>query len=60
MCAAAVYRDDIYVPRELSLATAAVFRDMRVWQTAEHQHDGLRVDGAAIFRRLHGMVRSEA
>ena len=60
VCAAAVYRDDIYVPRELSLATAAVFRDMRVWQTAEHQHDGLRVDGAAIFRRLHGMVRSEA
>lgn len=57
VCAAAVYRDDIFVPRELSLATAGIFRDMRLWQTSEHQHDGLRVDGAAIFRRLHRMVR---
>lgn len=57
VCAAAVYRDDIFVPRELSLETATHFRDLRVWESSDHQHDGLRTDGAAIFRRLHSMVR---
>lgn len=55
--AAAVYVDDIFVPLEHSLATAAHMRDLRPWITNEHQHDGLRVDGAAIFRRLHQMTR---
>ncbi|AJE33799.1 proline iminopeptidase [Corynebacterium humireducens NBRC 106098 = DSM 45392] len=58
VCAAAVYRDDIFVPRELSLETAAHFRDLRVWETADHQHDGLRADGARILRHLMKMVRS--
>ncbi|GAB3691440.1 alpha/beta fold hydrolase [Corynebacterium nasicanis] len=58
VCAAAVYRDDIFVPRELSLDTAAHFRDLRVWETAEYQHNGLRVDGARILRHLMDMVRS--
>lgn len=56
-CAAAIYVDDIYVPLEHSLRTAAKFRDLRPWITNEYQHDGLRSDGAAIFRRLHRMVR---
>ncbi|AGF73141.1 alpha/beta fold hydrolase [Corynebacterium halotolerans] len=55
--AAAVYVDDIYVPMEHSLATAARIRDLRPWITNEHQHDGLRADGENIFRRLHAMVR---
>lgn len=58
VCAAAVYRDDIFVPRELSLDTAAHFRDLRVWETAGYQHNGLRVDGARILRHLMEMVRS--
>ena len=58
VCAAAVYRDDIFVPRELSLATAAHFRDLRVWETSDYQHDGLRVDGPHILRHLMEMVRS--
>ncbi|MDO5668711.1 MAG: alpha/beta fold hydrolase [Corynebacterium sp.] len=58
VCAAAVYRDDIFVPRELSLDTAACFRDLRVWETADYQHNGLRVDGARILRHLMEMVRS--
>ncbi len=58
VCAAAVYRDDIYVPRELSLTTAAEFRDLRVWESADHQHDGLRVDGARIVRHLMDKVRA--
>ncbi|WP_407919162.1 alpha/beta fold hydrolase [Corynebacterium uterequi] len=55
--AAVVYRDDIFVPRELSLATAELLPDVRVIETAEYQHDGLRVDGAALFERLYKSVR---
>jgi proline iminopeptidase len=54
--AAAVYDEDLYVERELSLECAAALGNCRVWRSATHQHDGLREDGAAIlealFRRL--------
>lgn len=56
-CAAAVYLDDIFVPVEHSLRTAHRFRDLRPWITNEHQHDGIRGDGAAVFERLYRMVR---
>lgn len=56
VCAAAVYTDDIFVPRELSLETAAHFKDLRVWESGEHQHDGLRRDGEAIFTRLYELA----
>jgi proline iminopeptidase len=56
--AAAVYRDDIYVDRELSLETAAAVRGLQVWETSEFHHDGISDDGEAIFGRLLGMVRS--
>ena len=56
--AAAVYRDDIYVDRDLSLATAASVRGLQVWETADFHHDGIADDGEAIFGRLLGMVRS--
>jgi pimeloyl-ACP methyl ester carboxylesterase len=56
--AAAVYRDDIYVDRELSLETAAAVRGLQVWETADFHHDGIADDGEAIFGRLLGMVRS--
>ncbi|MCG2622033.1 alpha/beta hydrolase [Arthrobacter sp. I2-34] len=55
--AAAVYRDDIYVDRGLSLETAARVRRLRVWETSEFHHDGISDDGEAIFRRLLGMCR---
>lgn len=57
VCAAAVYVDDIFVPLEHSLRTAERYRDLRPWITNEFQHDGIRQDGAAIFRRLYQMVR---
>ncbi len=56
--AAAVYRHDIYVDRELSLATAAAVRRLEVWETDEFHHDGIADDGEAIFERLLGMTRS--
>jgi pimeloyl-ACP methyl ester carboxylesterase len=56
--AAAVYRDDIYVDRALSLETAAAVRGLQVWETGDFHHDGIADDGEAIFGRLLGMVRS--
>ncbi|MDR7158968.1 proline iminopeptidase [Arthrobacter sp. BE255] len=56
--AAAVYRDDIYVDRALSLETAAAVRGLQVWETPDFHHDGIADDGEAIFGRLLGMVRS--
>lgn len=56
--AAAVYTDDIYVERGLSLETAAAVRGLQVWETADFHHDGIADDGEAIFGRLLGMVRS--
>lgn len=56
--AAAVYRDDIYVDRNLSMQTAAAVRGLQVWETGEFHHDGISDDGEAIFGRLLGMVRS--
>ncbi|MGY2746508.1 pimeloyl-ACP methyl ester carboxylesterase [Arthrobacter sp. UYCu723] len=56
--AAAVYRDDIYVDRELSLETAAAVRGLQVWESADFHHDGIADDGEGIFARLLGMTRS--
>lgn len=55
--AAAVYRHDIYVDRDLSLATAAAVRRLEVWETDEFHHDGIADDGEAIFERLLRMTR---
>ncbi|GAB4098862.1 alpha/beta fold hydrolase [Sinomonas halotolerans] len=54
--AAAVYRDDIFVDRTLSLETAARVRGLAVWETADFHHDGLADDGEAIFARLLAMA----
>ncbi|WP_026531788.1 alpha/beta fold hydrolase [Arthrobacter sp. H41] len=50
--AAAVYRDDIYVDRDLSLATAREVKGLAVWETPDFHHDGIADDGEAIFERL--------
>ena len=55
--AAAVYRDDIYVDRSLSLETAHRIRGLNVWETADFHHDGIADDGEGIFARLLGLVR---
>lgn len=56
--AAAVYADDIYVDRKLSLETAAAVRGLQVWETGDFHHDGIADDGEGIFGRLLGMARS--
>ncbi len=55
--AAAVYYDDMYVDRELSMRTAQAIRGLRTWVTSEYEHDGLRVSNGAVLDRLIGMAR---
>jgi pimeloyl-ACP methyl ester carboxylesterase len=57
--AAAVYFHDMYVPADLSLATAAAIRGLRPWVTSEYEHDGLRASNGAVLDRLIGMTRGE-
>ncbi len=57
--AAAVYYDDMYVPREFSMQTAAAIRGLRTWVTSEYSHDGLRVSDGAVLDRLIGMCHGE-
>ena len=54
--AAAVYDTDMYVDRDLSLRTAALIGGIRVWHTADHQHDGLRVSNGEVLSRLLEML----
>ncbi|MFF1253415.1 alpha/beta fold hydrolase [Pseudarthrobacter sp. NPDC058329] len=56
--AAAVYSDDIYVDRNLSLESAAAVRGLQVWETPDFHHDGIADDGEGIFTRLLGLARS--
>jgi pimeloyl-ACP methyl ester carboxylesterase len=58
--AAAVYFNDMYVPRELSLQTAGAIRGLRPWVTSEYEHDGLRVSDGAVLDRLITLARGGA
>jgi hypothetical protein len=58
--AAAVYYNDMYVPQQLSVRTAAAIRGLRPWVTSEYEHDGLRVSGGRVLDRLIAMNRGEA
>jgi hypothetical protein len=53
--AAAVYYNDMYVDRDLSMQTAQAIRGLRTWVTSEYEHDGLRVSDGAVLDRLIGM-----
>lgn len=56
--AAAVYYNDVYVPCELSMATAALMPGLRPWVTSQYEHSGLRA-GDVLPRLLdlgHGRV----
>lgn len=55
-CAAAIYVDDMYVPRAFSEQTARQIRGLRPWITNEFEHDGLH--SGKVLGRLIEMVRS--
>ncbi|WP_395699141.1 alpha/beta fold hydrolase [Aquabacterium sp.] len=54
-CAAAIYVDDMYVPRAFSEQTARQIRGLRPWITNEFEHDGLHT--GQVLGRLIEMVR---
>ena len=56
---AAVYYDDMYVDRELSLETASNIAGIKLWITNEYQHNALRADGERLLDRLLGLLRGE-
>ncbi len=55
--AAAIYADDLYVPRAWSEQTAAAIGGLRPWLTNELNHDGLRIEGARVLGRLIDLAR---
>ena len=55
--AAAVYYDDMYVPRQLAIPTGEAITGLRPWITNEYEHDGLRVSNGQVLDRLIAMVR---
>ncbi len=55
--AAAIYANDMYVPRALSEETAGRVRNLRRWLTDEYEHDALRADGARVLDRLLALAR---
>ena len=57
--AAAVYADDVYVDRDLSLETARRVRGLQVWETDAFHHDGIADDGPAILDRLLAMTAAD-
>lgn len=55
--AAAVYLDDIFVPFELSMETAATIRGLRPHVTNRWEHNGISQDGANILQHLRALVK---
>lgn len=58
--AATIYVNDLYVERDLAEETAAAIRGIRVWETDEFEHNGLRADGERVLGRLIDLVRGRA
>jgi pimeloyl-ACP methyl ester carboxylesterase len=58
--AAAIYAEDMYVERAFSEETASQIRGLRPWLTNEHEHNGLRADGARILGHLVDLARGRA
>ena len=54
--AAAIYAEDMFVPRALSEQTADAIKGMRGWLTNEFEHSGLRTSDR-VFERLLALVR---
>ena len=56
-CAAAIYAEDMFVPRALSEQTAAAIKGMKGWLTNEFEHSGLRTSDR-VFERLLALVQN--
>ena len=59
-CAAAIYVDDMYVPRAYSEDTARRVRGLRPWITNEYEHDGIRAGAPRVLDHLLALARGNA
>jgi pimeloyl-ACP methyl ester carboxylesterase len=50
--AAAIYHDDMYLDRDLSVTTAHAIHGLKPWITDEYQHDGLRISNGIVLDHL--------
>ena len=58
--AATIYVNDLYVERDLAEETARTILGIRVWETDEFEHNGLRADGEKVLGRLIDLVKGRA
>jgi pimeloyl-ACP methyl ester carboxylesterase len=58
--AATIYVSDLYVERDFAEETARTIRGIRVWETDEFEHNGLRADGEKVLGRLIDLVKGRA
>jgi len=58
--AAAIYVNDMYVPRRYSEDTARRVKGLRAWITNEYEHDGLLADAPVVLDRLIALTRGKA
>ncbi len=58
--AATIYVNDLYVERDFAEETATTIRGLRILQTDEFEHNGLRADGERVLSRLIDLVRGRA
>ncbi|HET8786742.1 MAG TPA: alpha/beta fold hydrolase [Candidatus Limnocylindrales bacterium] len=58
--AATIYVNDLFVERDFAEETASTIRGIRVWETDEFEHNGLRADGERVLGRLIDLVRGRA
>nr|WP_062340805.1 alpha/beta fold hydrolase [Herbidospora sakaeratensis] len=54
---AVVYYDDMYVDEGLSARTAREVANVTTWVTNEWEHDGLRVSGETVIRKVMGLIQ---
>ena len=57
--AAAVYANDMYVPRSFSEETASLIPGVKTWVTPDFEHNGLRADGDKVLGTLIDLVREK-
>jgi predicted phosphohydrolase len=54
--AAAVYTNDMYVDRHYSLETGQSINGIKIWETDDYEHNGLRSHGEKILLNLFELL----
>jgi hypothetical protein len=52
--------NDMYVDIAYSQETVAQVGKIKTWVSSNHEHNGIRADGALIFSTLHGLLNASS